>query len=48
MPSWSVLTSGWGKRTGGERERERNKAGRGRDLRLDSRENGKLGEEGEE
>ena len=32
----------------GGRERERNKAGRGRDLRLDSREKGKLGEEGEE
>ncbi len=23
MPSWSVLTSGWGKRTGSKRERER-------------------------
>lgn len=46
MPSWSVLTSGWGKRTG--EERERNKAGRGRDLRLDRNEKGKLEERGEE
>ena len=44
MPSWSVLTSGWGKRTG--RERGRKKAGRGRDLRLDSRERGRLKEGG--
>ena len=29
MPSWSVLTSGWGERTGGERERETEKEGEG-------------------
>lgn len=46
MPSWSVLTSGWGRRTG-EREsgRDREK-GRGKDLRLDSREKGRLDEGG--
>lgn len=41
MPSWSVLTSGWGK---GERAGKRKKAGRGRALRLDSREKGGLQE----
>lgn len=44
MPSWSVLTSGWGERPA----RERSKAGRRRDLRLDSKEKGRLKEEGEE
>lgn len=45
MPSWSVLTSGWGKRP--ERERERSKAGQGRDLRLVNREKGRLKEGGQ-
>lgn len=40
MPSWSVLTSGWGKRTGREREGEREKEGR-------QREGSEIGQQGE-
>lgn len=39
MPSWSVLTSGWGRRTGGARERERQ-----RERQREGFEIGQLGE----
>lgn len=42
MPSWSVLTSGWGKRPEREREREVFEV-----LRLDSRDKGSQEEGGE-